>query len=255
MPDTCRLSDILASWHDWPLPLSAPPKVLGAIEGGRTNRNIKLQVKHQDPPIILRLHNLHSQQLGIDRQQEADIIQTVSRAGITPEPLYRDPLQRFVLLPYIEGRTWSQTDFQQQHQRLRLLELLAQVRRLTPAIPRRSYRQYLNNYWQQLIAAQAIDDDLSRRWQKFYPPLEHFDRQPWSASLTHHDVIPENIIDTGDRLYLIDWEYAALGHSDIDLWCIDPQLAQTPFIAELMHWTNDLWQRVAALYSPITTSA
>lgn len=48
----------------------------------------------------------------------------------------------------------------------------------------------------------------------------------------------------GSRLYLIDWEYAALGHPDIDLWGISPALVHEPFIHELARWTNDLWERV-----------
>ncbi len=247
MPDAGRLREALAGWRDWPLPITAPPKVLGPIDGGRTNRNIKLLAPGLNHPIILRLHNSRARQLGINREQEAQIIYSVSRAGITPEPLYRDPENRFALLPYIKGRAWTAADFQREDQQLRLLTLLKKVRALTPAVPRRSYLQYLEHYWQQLLEAKAVDNDLKRRWQNFRPRLEVFDQQRWPALLTHHDLIPENIIDSGDHLYLIDWEYAALGHSDIDLWCIDPALCHEPFIPKLATWTNELWERVLTI--------
>ena len=37
------------------------------------------------------------------------------------------------------------------------------------------------------------------------------------TSLIHADLIPENFIDDGERLWLIDWEYAGLGHPATDL--------------------------------------
>ncbi|MDZ7790835.1 MAG: hypothetical protein U5L08_10165 [Xanthomonadales bacterium] len=46
------------------------------------------------------------------------------------------------------------------------------------------------------------------------------------------------------RLYLIDWEYAAPRHPDIDFWTIDPDAVSEPFVAELMEWINDLWERL-----------
>jgi thiamine kinase-like enzyme len=36
-------------------------------------------------------------------------------------------------------------------------------------------------------------------------------------SLIHADIIPENIVDDGEKLWLIDWEYAGSGHPAIDL--------------------------------------
>ncbi|MCP8899952.1 choline/ethanolamine kinase family protein [Gilvimarinus xylanilyticus] len=241
------LQAILAGWRDWPLPLDAPPKVLGPIPGGRTNRNIQLQVPGSTRSIILRINNPRGRHLGIDRDDEAQIVHTAALAGITPEPIYRDPAHRFALLPYVQARTWNPADMANPEQRKRLLALLQRVRRLSPATGRRSYLRYLQQYWTQLESSAAIDAQLRDRWHHFLPRLEAFDQGDWPAELTHHDLIAENILDTGSQLYLIDWEYAALGHADIDRWCIDPQLVTEPFIHELAQWTNDLWEAVLRL--------
>jgi thiamine kinase-like enzyme len=34
--------------------------------------------------------------------------------------------------------------------------------------------------------------------------------------LCHHDLIPENIIQGANGLFIIDWEYASLGHPQFD---------------------------------------
>lgn len=244
MPDENVLQAILAGWREWTLPIEAPPKLLGPIPGGRTNRNFKLIAPGVEQPLMLRINNPRARYLGIDRLDEAQIVHTVAKAGITPETIYRDPAQRFALLPYIESRTWTSADFANPTQRRRLLGLLQKVRGLNPATARRSYLDYLERYWHLLTMAEVIDDDLARRWYEFRPHLVAFDEAGWHPKLTHHDLIPENMLDTGSRLYLIDWEYAAIGHSDIDLWSMHPSLVQEPFIHELASWTNDLWERV-----------
>jgi aminoglycoside phosphotransferase (APT) family kinase protein len=63
----------------------------------------------------------------------------------------------------------------------------------------------------------------------------------------HHDLVPANVLDTGDRLVLIDWEYAAPGHPDIDRWSVDPWRVTEPFVAEMMDWINGLWERLVRL--------
>jgi thiamine kinase-like enzyme len=247
VPNTASLSAALATWRQWPLALTRPPTVLGTIKGGRTNHNIKIALPEAKQTAIVRLHNRHSRALGINRHDEAIILDSAARAGIAPAPIYHDPQQRFVIQPFIAARVWQADDFAQPSQRQRLLQLLNQVRQLQPATHRRSYHRYLQHYMQQLQAANAVPNTLQQQWQHFAPRLRQFDQAPWRPQLTHHDVIPENILDTGERLYLIDWEYAALGHPDIDRWCLDPPLAQEPFIAELAQWTNDLWERLTAL--------
>lgn len=250
MPKALDAAAALADWRQWPLALTAPPTPLGVIPGGRTNRNIKIAAPGLPEPVILRLNNCRSSDLGIDRAAEASILRCAANAGIAPKPLYQDPQHRFTLLPFIHARTWQREDFTNPRQRQRLLPLLHRVRQLTPNTPRRCYYAYLAHYMGQLKAAGAVSEGLAHAWRGFSVRLKAFDNDSWPAQLTHHDLIPDNILDTGDRLYLIDWEYAALGHADIDLWCLDPALVKEPFIPELAQWTNDLWERVIAQQPP-----
>ncbi len=238
------LEQALDNWSEWGLPLTGRPAVLGPIPGGRTNRSYRLRAPGLAYDLLLRLNNPFGARLGIRRDDEARILEAVASAGLTPGACYWDPAQRFTLFPHIDARTWNPNDLQVPRQRQRLENCLEAVRDIRPPTPRRSYTTYLTHYWQQLVGREQVDSTLERRWQRFLPELEAFDCSDWVPVLTHHDLIPDNILDTGQYLYLIDWEYAAVGHPDIDRWCLDPSQVQEPFIHELARWTNDLWERV-----------
>ena len=40
--------------------------------------------------------------------------------------------------------------------------------------------------------------------------------EAWDPVICHHDMVPENIIVNDRGLFIIDWEYAALGHPGLD---------------------------------------
>lgn len=248
MPEpSMDLQTALASWRDWELPLTDAPSVIGPIEGGRTNRSYQLRAPGLETDLLLRLNHPRGEALGIRREQEVAILDAVASAGLTRGAYYWSPDRRFTVFPHIPARTWTAADFEDRNQRRRLMECLGAAQALVPGTPVRSYTDYLAHYWQQLQSAGAVEPSLEKHWLAFCAKLEAFDRSGWPPVLTHHDLIPENVLDTGERLYIIDWEYAAVGHPDIDRWCIDPQLVHEPFIHELAQWTNDLWERVARL--------
>lgn len=241
------LEAALDTWRSWNLSLTGRPRVMAPVPGGRTNVSYQLEAPGLPYELLLRLNNPRGGTLGIQRNQEKRILETVAAAGLTRGALYWSADYRFTVFRHIDARTWSAKDLQNPHQRHRLLDMLARVHQLRPETPTRRYQDYLNHYWQQLKAAGVIDPELAGEWEAFWPRLVAFDRSGWEPVLTHHDLIPENILETDGRLYLIDWEYAAVGHPDIDRWCLDPALVHDAFVPELAQWTNDLWEKVVSL--------
>jgi len=80
----------------------------------------------------------------------------------------------------------------------------------------------------------------------------------WTPVLCHHDLIPENILETDDGLVLLDWEYASLGHPDFDQryvrHCLDSHLEQSQgsllsgdTLDRLIYWLVILWQKLGGL--------
>jgi len=242
---TCkRLDQALAGWRAWGLDLSGRPEPIAVVPGGLTNLNFRLQTPGLEADLLLRLNHPDPARLGIDRGLEHEIVAATARAGIGRPALHWDPGHRFVVFEHLDARHWTAADFARRDQLARLWPLLEALAEVSIDRPRRCYADYLGHYWRLLEAGGGADAALRERWQAFAPEVEAFDRSGWSAALVHHDLIPANVLDTGKRLVLIDWEYAAPGHLDIDRWSIDPQRAGEPFVAELMAWINDLWARL-----------
>ncbi len=238
------LDKLLDSWRDWGLSLTRRPERLERIRSGRTNRNYRLSAPGRSEQLLLRVNHPDPGRLGIDRARERKILSWTADAGIARAYWYWDPDQRFVVFPWLPGRTWTATDLKDPGQLARLWPMIERTHALSPDGPRRRYHAYLQHYWQQLKRSGGADRELTDAWLDFEPRLEAFDQAAWPARLVHHDLIPDNIIDTGERLYLIDWEYAAPGHPDIDVWTVDPKSVREPFVAEMMGWINGLWERL-----------
>jgi len=237
-----RLDRALATWTEWPLALTAPPVPISRVPGGRTNTNFRLKAPGLGSDLQLRLNHPDPGRLGIDRDLERDILRATADADLSKPVWHWDPAGHFVLFPWIDARPWTRADLDSPEQRERLWPLVERLADIDIDRPRRRYTDYLDHYWHQLERAGRIEPRLRERREEFRTRLVAFDAAPWSAGLTHHDLIPANILDTSDRLYLIDWEYAAVGHPDIDRWAIDPDSVREPFIVELMTWINDLWE-------------
>ncbi|NKI36101.1 phosphotransferase [Wenzhouxiangella sp. XN79A] len=239
-----RPDAVLDGWRDWPLPLTHRPRVQGEVPGGRTNRTFRLAGPGLGHDLLLRINCPDPGRLGIDRERERDIVVRTAEAGLSRPFLHWDPAHRFVVFPWLDGQPWTGRDLFDRAQRDRLWPLLERLGEIELDHPRRSYAEYLRAYLGRLASAGRLDARLDRAWRDFEPRLEAFDGAPWPARLVHHDLVPANILDLGDSLILIDWEYAAPGHPDIDRWSVEPETVGEPFIAELMTWINRLWERL-----------
>jgi thiamine kinase-like enzyme len=238
------VQSMLDTWPDWGLQLTGRPRLAGKVQGGRTNRNYRLEAPGLRDDLLLRVNHPDPQRLGIDREREEAILAVTAQAGISRPVWYWDPNQRFVIFPYLPGRAWTDKDFEDEDQRARVWPLLERLHAIETAWPRRRYHDYVLGYWRALERAGRVDAALRSAWQAFEPELRAFDTASWSARLVHHDLIPDNILETDERLYFIDWEYAAPGYPGIDVWTIEPDAIEEPFVAELMGWINGLWERL-----------
>jgi len=239
---TKNVDSILSGWPDWPLPLTGSPLVKARLSAGRTNQSYRLDAPGLDDDLLLRLHRPDAHRLGIDRERELIVTRRAAEAGIG-RPVWHWT-KGYSIFPFIEARTWTEADVAHRARREQIWPLVERLAALDIEQPRMRYSNYLHHYWEQLGERTTPERSLRRAWAGFWPELLAFDSADWTAGLVHHDLTPGNVLDTGDRLVLIDWEYAAMGHPDIDRWTVDPRSIEEPFIGELMRWINALWARL-----------
>lgn len=234
--ENSRLNQALASWTEWSLNLLAKPVAIRQLPGF-TNQSHVLDAGNQQ--LVLRLNRPGADSLGICRQREYLIWQAMADMGIAPRPIHINRQLDFVIYPYLEGRIWTAADMQDPNQIKRLGNTMEKYQHACIVQPPRNYVDYLQHYWKQLEGTPAATPGLAAEWRHFVPELQAFQQAEWTPVLTHHDLIPENIIDDGQRLYIVDWEYAAPGHPQLDWCCISGD--QTLAVSKIIGWINRLW--------------
>jgi thiamine kinase-like enzyme len=197
------------------LPFARGPIAIEPIPGGITNRNFV--VRSCEPVYVARLCE-ELPLLGIGRRNEVVCQQAAAVWGLAPEVVHHEP--GLLVSRFVEGRTLAAADIREP---ATLVRLSASLRRLhqswdtmtgevlyfCPFQVVRTYARTAARLGAELPV--EIDDlledarSLSRRIAPFRPVL------------CHNDLLPANLIDDGHRLWLVDWEYAGIGHPLFDL--------------------------------------
>jgi thiamine kinase-like enzyme len=204
--DVLRLRDL----GFWQGPISVEP-----MTGGITNRNYYVRdAKHSYAARLCVERPL----LGIDRRNEVVCQKAAHACGIAPEPVHHE--DGVLISRYLPGRTLTAADVRDPAFVPRLIEVLRRLHgswdRLTgeflyfcPFQASRSYAKTARRLGARLPGdIDGLLEDagrLSRRMAPFVPVL------------CHNDLLASNIIADDERVWLVDWEYAGIGHPLFDL--------------------------------------
>lgn len=244
------LSSALGSWPDWDIPLQSEPVVLKKLDGGCTNNSYLLSAialrSGLPRRFVLRFHNIRSSAIGIDRQAEKYILNALTVTNIAPKLYYLAESLDYSVLEYIDGRVWNKYDFCDNKKITALKKIVDTYQSVNLVLDDFSYEQCLSSYWK-IFRKKAPNKayECRKRFESFMSELKtlHFDR-----SLSHHDLRPENIIDSGPSIRIIDWEYAGLGYKKFDQILLNSHQSRKknkPYedrlILELIYWLDVLW--------------
>jgi thiamine kinase len=188
-----------------------------ALAGGIANRSWLLT--GADCKLILRVPINDTRHLGVDRSGERAALAAAARAGLAPQLVYFDVTTGLMLSNYVDGRMWELADAHDPRCVVRLAERLRLLHEIEPpgGARRLDYSKLIPDYrknlaaqkGQELRASATFDDEADR-------VLAMVGAVPRAKTLCHNDVHHRNIVD-GKSLWLIDWEYAAIGDGLFDL--------------------------------------
>jgi thiamine kinase-like enzyme len=205
--------DVLAVMRGIPLFRDVPADAIKLERlGGLTNRNFRI-----DSPLgrhVLRIPGAGTSEY-ISRKNEAHAARSAAKVGVNAEVLHFDEGSGLMLCRYIDGGVTMNAD---------RFKDLGSVKRSAMALRRvhESAEPFLNRF--ELF--QMVDEYLDILAKKNAPlPDGYHDvkreaegvraalgARPLPIKPCHCDPLAENFLDTGDRVYVIDWEYA--GNND-----------------------------------------
>lgn len=168
-------------------------------------------LRRADDDFVLRVDTPLAARLGLDRAGELEILRAVAAEGLGPVPVAADPGAGLLVTQFIPGRNWTAQEMHEPGNLRRLAALVRKLHHITPVGPHLSLRAAVTGYAEQLASGEAAE--LANEAETLLRRLAD-ERMP--NCLCHNDAIPANIIE-GGRLWLIDWEYAAIGDPFFEL--------------------------------------
>jgi thiamine kinase-like enzyme len=201
-------------------PLIGKSWSVSPLAGGITNRNYLLRVEGdegaEEEAFVLRMAGAGTERLGIDRAREHACAVAAAECGAACDVVARLPEQGALLVRYAPGVALA--DGALEHE-ARLARAVTALKRFHEgrAVPGefhvlRTVRQYAETA---ATAGAMMAADIALLMAR----LEQAVIRPAGELLRpcHNDLLPANLIDDGERIRLIDWEYAAMGDAWFDL--------------------------------------
>jgi len=186
------------------------------LAGGITNQNFV--VEDRGRRYVVRVGSdilVH----GVVRANELAASRAAHLAGLSPGVVHAEP--GILVLDFIEGRTLTPEDVRNPANLERLIDMVQRCHRDIPQFLRGSaamfwvfhvVRDYGHTLREGNSSHLAILPDLLARAARLEAAVG-----PIDVVFGHNDLLAANFIDDGQRLWLVDWEYAGFNSPLFDL--------------------------------------
>jgi thiamine kinase-like enzyme len=186
------------------------------ISGGITNRNYCVRV--DGAPFFVRLAGEETEALGIDRNNERSAVEAAAAAGVGPEVVAFLPEHACLITEWIEGTPVPPQDLRQPAMLARLVRSIKafhgcsripgefsafRVVELYRESAERRGVEVPEVYWWLLERAREVEAVLRQ--------------DPSPLRPCHNDLLNANFLLCGERVKIVDYEYAGMGDVFFDL--------------------------------------
>jgi thiamine kinase-like enzyme len=191
------------------------PAEFERLEGGITNHNFL--VRSNGRRFVARLC-VDLEILGIDRRNEVICQRAAHALGVAPEIVHH--AGGVLVSAFLEGRTLVPDDLRAPSRVPRLARLLRRLHdgwpQLTGEMLYFSVAQTVRTY---ALTARSLGASLPNDLDDLLADCDRLARAigPFVPVLCHNDLLAANFLDDGQDLWLVDWEYAGMGHPLFDL--------------------------------------
>ena len=208
-----ELRAVLAALED---ELGAPEDEPEPLDGGITNRNVRVRLRGRD--CVIRLPGSGTALLGIDRETERAATVAAAAAGVGPDVVAHRDDPACLVTEFVAGEVLDAAALREPARIARAAAALRAVHAGPPLDRSFDAFEIVERY-------RHLTEERGGR------PLDGYDELAAGAAAIraalggpehapvpcHNDLLPANFIDDGTRLRILDWEYAGMGDRYFDL--------------------------------------
>jgi thiamine kinase-like enzyme len=184
------------------------------LGGGITNRNFRIELNGE--AFVLRVSGKDTELLGIDREAERAAAEMAASVGVGPEVVEFLRPEGWLVTRFVEGAPIPP-------EQMRTPEMIGAVAASVRAIhegppipgrfdPHRVVEAYASTASERGV---AMPEDFA--WAKSVSDRIEVTRGPQPLVPCHDDLLNANFIFDGERVRIVDWEYAGMGDRMFDL--------------------------------------
>lgn len=198
------------------LPCFTQPEDIKHLGGGITNVN--LRVTDAGSQYVVRLGE-DIPEHGVMRWNECALSKAAHALGVAPQVVHHEP--GVLVLTFVEAVTFTEADVRAPENLPRVVGLIAKTHRglsqhLTSPVlafwPFQVNQTYVTRLYADTSPHQSKLSDLMAEQDRLAQAIG-----PVDLVIGHNDLLAANILDDGDRLWLIDWEYGGYNTPLFDL--------------------------------------
>lgn len=189
---------------------------LSQLKGGLTNKIIRLDIGAD--AYVVSIDTGSAAALGIDRDSEYHNSHLAFQYGIGPEVVLRT--SDAIVTRFVEGKIFKVGDLTAHDKMSLVMDALHRCHQIPLKHVKGSYNVFR--------AVKQHSVKIQRMRHKFSPRVERvldilgliqkaFNQQTYIPVFCHNDTVPQNMIQTGKGLILLDWEYSGIGDRFFDL--------------------------------------
>ena len=198
------------------LPCFENPRDIAPLSGGITNVNIR--VNDDRGNYVVRIGK-DIPEHGVMRWNELALSKAAQSLGVSPAVVHYEP--GILVLEFIDAQTFEEADVRKSKNLMRIISLVAKTHR--------GIGQHLNTpiltFWPFQVNQSymsRLESDGSPHISKLAELKRQLDLLQDATGqvdlvIGHNDLLAANILDDGDHLWLIDWEYGGFNTPLFDL--------------------------------------
>ena len=209
---TLTIEEVIARVPQW---RGARDISVTPLEGGITNRNYRVDVKGKS--FVVRISGDNTELLGINREYEYRTQTIAGELGIAPEVVNVIEPEGYLITKFIEGHHIPVEELREPENLARIASILNEIHSM-PSIPGVfSPFQVVRDYTK---IAQEHHVSFPEKFDWLVSQMNEAERAMMNTSRIqrpcHNDLLNGNFL-LGNKLYVLDWEYAGMGDVFFDL--------------------------------------